>query len=374
MVTRISAEPRLILPALFLVFLVCVCSECNAAAANITVIDTVAGTGQPGNNGDEGAADEINVGQPFGVAFGPDGHLYITEVENHRVRRLDLTAKSISTVAGMGTPGYRGDGGLAIKAAMNEPYEIRFDQAGNMFVVEMMNHIVRRIDATDSTITTVAGTGQAGYSGDGGPARKAQLNRPHSIALDGAGHLYIADIANHRIRRVDAKTGIIDSIAGNGGRQLPTDGQVAVGKPMLGPRALYIQGTWLWIALREGHSVWRMNLLTGRLEHVAGSGRQGYDDGPAKSATFNGPKGIAVDDKQQVFVVDTENQVIRRINTKTQQVDTVAGSTVRGFGGDGGPATDALFARPHGICIGPDGSLFVGDTENHRVRRVGDSN
>jgi sugar lactone lactonase YvrE len=350
------------------VFLVCVSLE--GAAATTAVVDTIVGTGQPGNNGDEGAASEINVGQTFGVTFGPDGHLYVTEVENHRVRRLDLATKRISTVAGNGMPGYGGDGGPAIQAALNEPYEIRFDQAGNMFVVEMMNHIVRRIDAANNTITTIAGTGQAGYSGDGGPARKAQLNRPHSIALDGAGNLYIADIANHRIRRVDLETGIIDSIAGNGDRQLPTDGQLAAGNPILGPRALFIEGTWLWIALREGHSVWRMNLRAGRLVHVAGSGRQGYDNGPAELATFNGPKGIAVDNKQQVFVVDTENQVIRRINTRTQQVDTVAGSGRRGFGGDGGPATHALLARPHGICVGGDGSLFVGDTENHRVRRV----
>ena len=354
------------------VFLLCLPIACTAATATDAVIDTVAGTGRPDDNGDEGAADKINVGQTFGVEFGPHGDLYITEVENHRVRRLNLRTNRISTVAGNGQSGYSGDGGPATKAALNEPYEIRFDRDGNMFIVEMMNHIIRRIDATDNTITTVAGTGQAGFSGDGGPANQAQLNRPHSIALDGAGHLYIADIANHRIRRVNLQSGIIDSIAGNGERQLPVDGQVAVGQPMLGPRALFIHENTLWIALREGHSVWRMNLLNSRLEHIAGSGRKGYsgDNGPAKLATFNGPKGIAVDNQQRVYVVDTENQVIRRIDTERQQADTVAGSGQRGFGGDGGPAQLASIARPHGICVGPDGSLFVGDTENHRVRRV----
>ena len=354
------------------VFLLCLSFTCTTVIATDAVIDTVAGTGKSDNNGDEGTADKINIGQTFGVEFGPNGDLYIAEVEHHRVRRLNLRTNRISTVAGNGQSGYRGDGGPAIKAALNEPYEIRFDQVGNMFVVEMMNHIVRRIDVTDNTITTVAGTGQAGYSGDGGPANQAQLNRPHSIALDGSGNLYIADIANHRIRRVNLTSGTINSVAGNGKRQLPIDGQVAAGKPMLGPRALFIQETTLWIALREGHSVWRMNLITGRLDHVAGSGGKGYsgDNGPAKLATFNGPKGITVDHQQRVFVVDTENQVIRRIDTKTQQIDTVAGCGRPGFGGDGGPARLGSLARPHGICVGPDGSLFVGDTENHRVRRV----
>ncbi len=188
---------------------------CTAATATDAVIDTVAGTGKPDNNGDEGRADKINVGQTFGVEFGPDGDLYVAEFENDRVRRLNLSTNRISTVAGNGQSGYSGDGGPAVKAALNEPYEIRFDQDGNMFVVEMMNHIVRRIDAADNTITTIAGTGQAGYSGDGGPANQAQLNRPHSIALDGSGNLYIADIANHRIRRVNLMSGIFDSIAGN---------------------------------------------------------------------------------------------------------------------------------------------------------------
>ena len=369
MVPPITEKPRL---KSAIAFLLCLSFTCTASPAADVVIETVAGTGKPDNNGDEGTANKINIGQTFGVEFGPDGDLYIAEVENHRVRRLNLRTNRISTVAGNGQSGYSGDGGPAVKAALNEPYEIRFDQDGNMFVVEMMNHIVRRIDAADNTITTVAGTGQPGYSGDDGPANQAQLNRPHSIALDESGNLYIADIANHRIRRVNLDSGIIDSVAGNGDRQLPVDGHMAVDQPILGPRALFIQKTTLWIALREGNSVWRLNLLTGRLEHVAGSGRKGYsgDNGPPKLATFNGPKGIAVDDHQRVFVVDTENQAIRRIDTEKQLADTVAGSGRRGFGGDNGPARHASMARPHGICVGPDGSLYIGDTENHRVRRV----
>jgi sugar lactone lactonase YvrE len=337
-------------------------------------IDTVIGTGKPDNNGNKGPADTINVGQPFGVELGPGGRLYVTEVQNHRVLRLDLESGQLTTVAGTGKAGYSGDGGPATEASLNEPYEIRFDREGNMFWVEMKNHLVRRVDAKSGKISTVAGTGIAGYSGDGGPATRAQLRVPHSIALDGQGGLYIADIGNHRIRKVDLESGQIHSIAGNDKRSLPSDGQQARGNPILGPRALcFHQGT-LWIALREGHSVWKLPLATGTLHHVAGDGMKGFagDGGSARTARFNGPKGIAIGPKGLVYVVDTENQVIRRIDPARDRIDTVAGSGPdrRGGEGDKGPATRAQLDRPHGICVGPDGTIYIGDTVNHRVRRV----
>jgi streptogramin lyase len=346
----------------------------SAWAHAAETIETIAGNGEAVNSGDAGPATEIAVGEPFGVEIGPDGALYITEVKNHRVRRLDLGAGTISTVVGNGAKGYSGDGGPALKASLNEPYEVRFDADGNMFFVEMQNHIVRKVDVKNGQIETVAGTGKAGFRGDGGPAIKAMLSSPHSIALDGSGGLYIADIGNHRIRRVDLKSGVIETIAGNGGKQLPQDGGLARGNPILGPRALFINDGVLWIALREGNSVWRLDLETGRLVHVAGTGAAGYtgDGGPAKEATFDGPKGIAVGPGGDVFVVDTENHAIRRIDGKSWIVSTVAGGGLQsgGFGGDGGRATSARMDRPHGICVGPDGALYIGDTSNHRVRRV----
>jgi streptogramin lyase len=343
-----------------------------ASCSMAGTIETVAGTGEAGNNGNRGVATEINVGDPFGVEIGPDGALYVTEVRNHRVRRVDLRTGKITTVAGNGRQGYSGDGGPATEASLDEPYEVRFDEEGNMFFVEMRNHIVRRVDAETKIITTVAGTGQAGYSGDGGPATKAAFKVPHSIALDGRGGLYVADIGNHRIRKIDLATGVVRSIAGSEKRELPVDGQTALGHPILGPRALFIDAGTMWIALREGHSIWRMNLGEGRLRHVAGTGEKGYDGdgGPAKSATFNGPKGIAIGPDGSVFVVDTENQAIRRIDPATGAISTVAGNGERGGGGDGGPATAAQLARPHGICVGDDGAIYIGDTLNHRVRRV----
>lgn len=345
-----------------------------ASAAESLAIHTIAGTGQPENNGDEGSATEVNVGQPFGVEIGPGGALYITEVQNHRVRKLDPASGKLTTVAGNGEKGYSGDGGPATEAKLNEPYEVRFDDAGNMYFVEMQNHVVRRVDNETGRITTIAGTGERGYGGDGGPAVKATFSQPHSIALDGKGSLYIADIGNHRIRRVDLKTGIVESFAGSDQRKLPQDGQSAHGNPVLGPRALFIDGDTMWIALREGHSVWKIDLKDGIWRHVAGTGQKGFsgDGGPAKAATFNGPKGIAVGPQGHVYVVDTENQAIRKIDTQTGVITTVVGSGPEGRGGagDGGLATEAEMDRPHGICVGPDGAIYIGDTNNHRVRKV----
>lgn len=337
-------------------------------------IDTVAGSGKPKNNGSSGKATDVNVAQPFGVEIGPNGALYVTEVGNHRVMRVDLKTGQLKTVAGCGRKGYSGDGGLATEAELNEPYEVRFDEAGNMYFVEMQNHLIRKVDAKTGIITTIAGIGQKGFAGDGGPATKAKFSSPHSIALDHRGGLYVADIGNHRIRRVGLQSGIVETIAGTGERKLPKDGGIAKGKPVVGPRALFIDGDIMWVALREGHSVWTLSLKNGKWSHVSGTGKKGFsgDGSSAKTATFNGPKGIAVGPKGKVFVVDTENQAIRMIDPKADAISTIAGGgpDQRGGSGDGGPATKAQLDRPHGICVAPDGTVYIGDTNNHRVRRV----
>ncbi len=298
--------------------------------------------------------------------------VYITSVGQHRVLRLDRASGRLSCVAGNGTQGYSGDGGPATDAQLNEPYEVRFDVHGNMYFVEMQNHLVRRVDAKTGNISTVAGTGAAGYAGDGGPSLDARFRQPHSIALDDRGGLYVADIGNHRIRRIDLDGGTVTSIAGNGEKEMPRDGQNAQASPMVGPRALYITGDVMWIALREGHSIWRMDLLSRVVHHVAGTGEKGYsgDGGPTAKATFNGPKGIVASPDGLVYVVDTENQAIRLIDTRADRVYTVAGGgpAARGFAGQGVAALTAKMDRPHGICLAPDGTLYIGDTNNHRVR------
>jgi streptogramin lyase len=334
-------------------------------------ITTVAGSGEASLGKRSGPALKVNIGQPFGVEVGPAGGIYVTEVSNHRVLRLDPKSDSVETVVGNGQKGHSGDGGKATEASLNEPYEVRFDADGNMYVVEMVGAVIRKIDPA-GTITTLAGTGEKGFSGDDGPALKAQFSQPHSIALDGKGGLYVADIGNHRIRRIDLESGFVTTFAGTGEKKLPRDGVVATGEPMLGPRALHIQGDTLWIALREGHSIWKMDLQTRTLRHVAGMGEKGFADGQASRARFNGPKGIVAGRHNDVFVVDTENQAIRRIDLERAIVQTVAGAgpETRGFGGDGGLAIRGLMDRPHGITIDTAGSLYIGDTNNHRVRKV----
>lgn len=329
---------------------------CATGNAEEFIVEAIAGTGSPENNGDAGDATTVNIGEPFGVEIGPDGALYVAEVRHHRVRRLDLHSGELTTVAGCGRRGYTGDGGPAIDACLNEPYEIRFDAAGNLYVVEMKNHVVRRVDAKTKVIDTIAGTGRPGYGGDGEPATKALFRQPHSIALDDHGGLYIADIGNHRIRRVDLTTGIVESIAGDSRPIAARDGQKARGAPFLGPRALSINDDVLWIASREGHSIWRMSLSDGILHHIAGTGAKGVagDGGPVKEARFNGPKGIAIGPHGDVFVADTENNAIRRIDVDSGLITTIH---------------DGL-SGPHGVCVGPDGAVYVGDTLNHLVRRI----
>ncbi|HEV3338933.1 MAG TPA: hypothetical protein VG125_01210 [Pirellulales bacterium] len=349
--------------------------NCAPLGGEEPLIKTIAGTGQAGDNGREGPATETNLDQPFGVELGPDGALYICEVGQHRVRRLDLEKARLTTVAGSGRKGYAGDGGPATEAELNEPYEVRFDSRGNLYFVEMRNCVVRRIDKGTGRVSTVAGTGQPGFRGDGGPATEAQLRDPHSIAFDRFDRLYIADIGNHRIRRVDPKTGRIETVAGNGEKRLPQDESEARLEPLFGPRALFVVGDQLWIALREGNSIWRLDLGKGTLRHEAGSGAKGYsgDGGPALVATFDGPKGIAVTGGgKELIVVDTENQAIRAVDLHLGRVGTLAGGgpKARGYAGDGGPAIRAKLDRPHGICVGPDGSIYIGDTNNHRVRRI----
>ncbi len=224
------------------------------------IITTIAGTGQSENNGDSGLAGNTNIGWPFGVEIGPDGALYITECTNHRVRRLDLKSGQLTTVAGNGQRGWSGDGGTATDARLDQPYEVRFDQDGNMYFVEMRNHLVRRVDKRTKRISTVAGNGKPGFAGDGGAATNAQLKVPHSIALDNDGFLYIADIGNHRIRRLDIQRGTIDTIAGTGEARFAADGAQARGNPLPGPRALAVGGRTLWVVLRNGHSVWKLDL------------------------------------------------------------------------------------------------------------------
>ena len=203
-VSSCQSEPTMInrrvsVAASLFLALLCTAPVTIEAAGRVV---TWAGNGKSAYTGDGGPASAATIGGPFGVSLGPDGALYVCEIDNHCVRRIDRRTGLISTVAGTGKQGYSGDGGPATRALCNEPYEVRFDGAGNMFFVEMKNHLVRRVDAKTHTISTVAGTGQPGFRGDGGPATEAAMDRPHGCGIDAQGNIFVADSNNHRVRVV----------------------------------------------------------------------------------------------------------------------------------------------------------------------------
>ena len=341
------------------------------AATPPLVINNLAGTGSPVWSGDGGPAVRAGLNNPYGLTRGPDGALYICDMGNHLIRRISPEG-TITTVAGTGRQGYSGDGGPAIQADLNEPYEVRFDRQGNLFFVEMKNNLIRRVDAKTRKISTVAGDGEAGFSGDGGPASGARFRQPHSIQLGPNGDLFVCDIGNHRIRRIDHATGLISTFSGTG-LQAPTpDGAPIQGTPLNGPRALDFDTDGnLWLALREGNAVFKFDLATGTIHHQAGTGRKGFtgNGGPAREAALSCPKGISIAPNGNVYLADTESHSIRMIDVHTGTLTLVAGDGTRGDGPEGA-STHCRMARPHGVFVDADGTVLVGDSETHRVRII----
>jgi streptogramin lyase len=343
-------------------------SSCHAAEWTIS---TFAGTGVQGFSGDGGPATAAQIDNPYGVVRGPDGAIWFCEYTGQRIRRVAPDG-SISTVAGTGQKAYAGDGGPAPGAAFNLPHELRFDVAGNLFIADMANHAIRRIDAKTNVITTFAGTGERGYTGDGGAANQAKLNSPHSIQFGPDGYLYICDIGNHAIRRVDPRTGQISTFAGIGKPGPTPDGAPIAGTPLRGPRSLDFdrEGN-LWLVTREGNQVFKFDLKTGIIHHVAGTGEQGFsgNGGPAKLAQLSGPKGIALDAAGNAWLADTESHTVRMIDAATGTIALIAGTGEKGNGPDGYPLHCAM-NRLHGVFVDADGSIFIGDSEAHRVRAL----
>ncbi len=339
-------------------------------------ITSPVGTGKKGFAGDGGPATRAELDQPFDVAFDSKGNLYFSDTNNHRVRKVDATTGTVTTVAGNGKKAFAGDGGKGTDASLNEPYGIEPDADGNLYIVDRLNYCVRRVDAKTAIISTVAGTGgKSGFAGDGGAANAALLVEPNGICLDRKGKLYIADVAGHRVRVVDLKSGKIDTLLGNGKGANTGDGGPLKDAQTLGPRAVAMgpDGK-LYVVERNGHCVRRVDVAKGTIERFAGTGKKGFtgDGAKALDATFDGPKEIDIDKDGNVYVVDTENEAIRRIDAKTGIVTTVAGKgrTKTPGLGDGGPATAATLGRPHGVAVGPDGALYIGDTNSHRIRKV----
>ncbi len=342
------------------------------AHAQFRTIKTIAGSGQVAPVRQQGRADELSLTNPFGIQREADDSLIIASFDQHVLYRLDPTHTRLQVIAGTGKAGLSGrDGDFSLKVMMHAPHEVQIDADGNVYVADTMNHRVGMVEASTGRWKSIAGTGQAGFQGDGGLAAEALLDQAYSIAIDGDA-LFIADLGNHRVRQVSLRTGKIQTICGTGQKKSPSHGGRAVTEPLAGPRSLAVDPQNLWIVLREGNSVWRIDRQDGRIFHVAGRGDKGFsgDGGDARQATFNGPKGIAVDPGIAIYVADTENHAIRRVDLGSGVISTVAGSPQgqAGFNGDGDEPTQRLLKRPHGVCLLPSGELVIGDSENHRVR------
>lgn len=341
---------------------------CSAAFT----VSTVAGTGEAGHTGDGAPATAAQIHDPFGVIRGPDGALWFCEYNGHRIRRI-ASDGTISTIAGSGRPGFSGDGGPAAAASFSYPHEIRFGPDGHLYVADSGNHVIRRIDMQTGLITTVAGTARKrGYSGDGGPASAAQFSNPISIQFAPGGDLYVCDIGNHVIRRIDQATGVVTTLAGTGKPGPTPDGAPLAGTPFDNPRSLDVDRDGnLWLATREGNQVFKLDLRAGVIRHIAGTGVSGFTGhgGPAKEATLSGPKGIALDAEGNVWLADTESHSVRMIDRQTGRIELIAGTGTKGDGPDGEARACAL-NRPHGIFVDTDGAVYIGDSEANRVRVI----
>jgi sugar lactone lactonase YvrE len=318
-------------------------------------VDVVAGTGEQGYSGDGSEALRARLNNPFDLAFLPDGSLVFSDTFNHCLRRIDAASGVISTLSGTGEKGYSGDGGLATRAQLNEPYGVVVDRSGRLFVADRLNRRVRVIDTT-GIIRTLAGDGSGVFSGDRGPAATAGLVEPNGLALSpDQSRLFIADVAGHRVRVVDLTAGTIDSFAGTGVAGHDGDGGPASAAAVFGARAVaFSPDGSLYVMERQGSCIRRIR--DGVIETVAGTGARGYagDGGDARAAVFDAPKEMAVDPQGNIIVVDTESHAIRRIDARSWIVTTIASG----------------LARPHGAVVAPDGSVLVGDSEHHQIRRL----
>jgi cysteine-rich repeat protein len=329
---------------------------------------TIAGTGTEGFSGDGGPATRATLRRPEGVAVDAAGRVFIADTENHRIRRIDVDG-TIRTIAGTGTAGWSGDGSQAITAALNGPLGIALDAAGRVFIADTRNHRVRRVDV-DGTISTIAGTGIGGFSGDGGPATNAALQQPNDVAVDRAGRVFVTDHLNNVVRRIDLD-GTIGSIAGRAVFGFGGDGGPATSAMLAFPRGIAVDTMGrLFVADVYNQRVRRID-IDGTIGTIAGTGLAGFSGagGPASSAVLFAPKGVAVDDVGRVVISDTVNSLIRRIEAD-DTIATIAGTGVDGATGDGGPASAASVSFPADVATDAFGRIFVVDYFNHRIRRI----
>jgi sugar lactone lactonase YvrE len=395
-----------------------------AAKIQPGTIATIAGNGEPGHAGDNGLAIEACLNEPKSLALFGDRLLYIADAENHAIRRVDLASGVITTVAGQPERGngpggparvqapaededpfadppagkaenfvqlsdvsgtvryvvgavksgrFGGDGGPAVQATLNFPGAVAVDRQGNLYIADTMNHRVRKVDAASGVIATIAGTGQHRCSGDGGPATTAALNEPAALAVDDRGNLYIADQSNNRVRKVDVSTGIITTVAGTGETGYTGDGMPATEAGVSGPSGLALgpDGE-LYIADTFSGRIRRVDPTTGIISTVAGDGGEYRFSGLPNefSTSLSRPYGIALDRAGNLLITDSDSHLIRRWDRKKKIITRMAGNGQAQFGGDGGDPLAGSLNYPFGVVVDGAGNVYIADTFNHRVRMI----
>ena len=320
-------------------------------------INTVAGGGV--SLGDGGAATLASIGYIAGVAIDQSGNLFIADGNHNRIRKVDVATGIITTVAGNGLAGFSGDGGAATSAELNNPVYIAFDNGGNLYISDPPNRRIRKVNSL-GIITTFAGTGTMGFSGDGGPASSAELYTIQGISFDKNDNLYIADIGANRIRKIDTFN-IISTIAGNGSSGFSGDGGAATLATLYNPQDIAIDtfGN-LLIADYGNNRIRKVDFSTGIINTVAGDGTGGYsgDGGLATSASINGPMGVSIDLQNNIFIAEFHSQRIRKVDCTDGNISSVAGNGIGGFSGDGGLSTTAEILGPEGIRFDQCGNIY----------------
>jgi sugar lactone lactonase YvrE len=340
------------------------------AITRVPTINTIAGNGTAGYSGDSGPATSAELNGPYGLVEDAADNLYVAEPGNNRIRKIAGGTGIITTFAGDGTAGYSGDNDAATSAELNLPAGVAVDSAGNLYIADTGNNVIRKVNMS-GTITTVAGNNAEGYSGDGGQATNATLYAPSGVAVDSTGNLYIADTDNNRVRMVAAATGIITTIAGTGTAGYTGDNGAATSATLNKPAAVVEGSTNLLYIVDTGNNAVRMVSTTGTITTIAGTGSAGYsgDGGPATSARLHPPYGLSIDSAGNLYIADSMNNVVRTVNT-AGIISTFAGNGTSGYSGDGGGAPSAMLNNPQGLAIDSQGNLYISDRSNNRVREV----
>ncbi|TMQ54276.1 MAG: hypothetical protein E6K77_01570 [Candidatus Eisenbacteria bacterium] len=335
-------------------------------------ISTLAGSGAPGYSGDGGAATSALLRHPEGVAVAPNGDVYFADTDNDVVRKVAFATGIITTVAGNGLPGSTGDGGPATSARLKAPEDVFVAASGDLYIADTGNHEIRKVATATGVITTVVGNGSPGSTGDLGLATAARLNSPRGITVASNGDFYIGDRSNNKIRKVTALTGIITTYVGTGTAGYSGDGALATLARLNRPQGIHLASNGdLYIADALNSAIRKVAAVTGIITTYAGTGTAGFsgDGGAATSAQLNAPEAMHLNSVGDLYIADTVNNRIRRVSSGGT-ITTVAGTGTAGSAGDGGSATAAQLDTPRGIAIGSNGAYYIGDRNNNKIRKV----